>query len=388
MTVTALAVHRPAAVRDALVRRGVEPVRAEATAAGLRSVALILEPLAAEEREAVLHAARARGVECVTGPGWALLAGGVAQLAGLTRPGALAPELAAPLGQRLSGLAGSHDQWLTARGPIGLARPVVVGILNITPDSFSDGGRYLAPDEALRHADELLAAGADLLDIGAESTRPGRPEPVSAEEEWRRLGPVLAELARRHPEVPLSVDTAKVVTARRALDAGAWIVNDVSGLRLDPAIADACAEAEAGLVLMHSRGTLRDMATYDHAVYQDVASEVALELEQSMNAALGRGVSPSRIVLDPGLGFAKRPEHNFQLLQRLETIAALGCPVMVGPSRKRFLEVPTGQAVAGRDPATAAACVAAYAGGAMLFRVHDVHLVREALNVAHAVSSA
>jgi len=278
--------------------------------------------------------------------------------------------------------------WNTARGPIPLGRPLVVGILNVTPDSFSDGGQFLDPQAALAHAAALIEEGADLLDIGAESTRPGRPEPVFAKEEWCRLEPVLTGLVTRFPSVPLSVDTVKSEVARRALDAGAWIINDVSGLRLDPEIAAVCATRGAGLVLMHSRGAVTDMATYDHASYGNVVADVTHELAQAVRVAEGRGVERDRIVIDPGLGFAKRPEHNVDLLRHLDTIGSLGLPIMVGPSRKRFLGHITGRDVGDRDSATAAACVAAWFGGARLFRVHAVGVVRDALKVAHAVRPA
>ncbi|HEX9633323.1 MAG TPA: dihydropteroate synthase [Gemmatimonadales bacterium] len=278
--------------------------------------------------------------------------------------------------------------WPTARGTIALDRPVVMGILNVTPDSFSDGGRWLDPDAALAHAEEMLADGADLLDVGAESTRPGRPTPVPAEEEWRRLGPVLEGLVRRFPMVPISVDTVKAETARRALGAGAWIINDVTGLRHDPAVADACAAAGAGLVVMHSRGDLADLATYAHATYGALMTEIAEELDGMVRTAEGRGVAPARIAVDPGFGFAKRPEHNLRLLDRLAALRALGRPLVVGPSRKRFLGAVTGREAAARDAATAAACVLASERGAHVFRVHAVRETRDALRVAHAARTA
>lgn len=275
--------------------------------------------------------------------------------------------------------------WKTARGIIPLDRPLVAGILNVTPDSFSDGGRYLDPAAALAHAGALLAQGADLLDIGAESTRPGRPQPVPEEEEWRRLAPVLEAVVGEFPDTPISVDTVKSGTARRALGAGAHIINDVSGLRADGQLAAVCAGSGAGLILMHSRGSVTDMATYEHAIYHDVVAEVSAELSQAVAAARRGGVAPECLVLDPGLGFSKEPAHNYTVLNRLEKIVALGFPVMVGPSRKRFLTLATDRPVADRDPATAAACVAAYCRGAMLFRVHNAGLAREALAVAHAI---
>jgi len=274
------------------------------------------------------------------------------------------------------------------RGVLSLDRPRVVGIVNVTPDSFSDGGRFLDPTQAVHHASALIEAGADMLDLGAESTRPGRPEAVPADEEWARLGPVLEGVVREHPEVPLSVDTTKAETARRALGAGAWVINDVSGLRFDPAMAATCAEHKAGLVLMHSRGSLTDMASYDHATYGDLVLDVRRELAAAARRADAGGVSPERIVVDPGLGFAKTPEQNLQLLRELAALTVLGFPIMVGPSRKRFLGEVTGRDVQGRDLATAAACVCAYLGGASLFRVHAVEPTREALTVAHAVWSA
>jgi dihydropteroate synthase len=273
------------------------------------------------------------------------------------------------------------------RGAMPLEQPVVVGILNITPNSFSDGGRFLDPAAALQQATLLLEQGADMLDLGAESTRPGRPEPVAPAEEWRRLEPVLRGLAERDPGVPLSVDTVKAETASRALAAGAWAVNDVSGLRLDPEIADVCAEHGAGLVLMHSRGSLSELAGYNHASYGRVVDEVVRELERALEVAGNRGVGAVRVVLDPGLGFAKRPDHNYEVLRDLPALVALGHPVMVGPSRKRFLGAVTGRDAPDRDAATATACAAAYLGGASLFRVHAVAPVREALAIAHAIRS-
>lgn len=280
------------------------------------------------------------------------------------------------------------ETWPTARSAIALDRPLVMGILNVTPDSFSDGGLWLDPDAALAHAEQMLAEGADLLDVGAESTRPGAPAPVPAEEEWRRLGPVLEGLVRRFPGVPISVDTVKAETARRALEAGAWIINDVTGLRHDPAVADACAAHGAGLVLMHSRGDLRDLATYTHATYGALMTEIAEELDAMVRTAQGRGVAPEGIAVDPGFGFGKRPEDNLRLLSRLAALRALGRPIVVGPSRKRFLGAVTGREAAERDAATAAACVLARERGAHVFRVHAVRETRDALRVTHAVRTA
>jgi len=273
--------------------------------------------------------------------------------------------------------------WEMRRGGLSLERPVVVGIVNVTPDSFSDGGRHLEPELALAHAEALVADGATMLDLGAESTRP-HTTPVSEDEEWRRLEPVLTGVVLRFPELPVSVDTVKAATARRALDAGAWAINDVSALRLDVGVADACAAHGAGLVLMHSRGDVPTMATYQHATYQDVVAEVSRELQAAVTLAEQRGVPRARVVLDPGLGFSKTPEQSYQVLGDLPVLARLGLPLMIGPSRKRFLGAATGREVAERDVATAAACAIGWLLGARLFRVHAVAPTRDALAVAHA----
>lgn len=272
--------------------------------------------------------------------------------------------------------------WQTAHRRISLVRSVVVGILNVTPDSFSDGGRQFAPDDAVRAGLAMREAGAGLLDVGGESTRPGAGAPDEAEER-RRVVPVIERLVAE-VGLPVSVDTRRASVARAALAAGAEIVNDVSGLAHDADMARVVAGAGAGVVLMHMRGT---PATMDElARYDDPARDVARELAERRDAALVAGIAPAAIVVDPGLGFAKNPEQNLALIDQLETIAALGHPVLVGPSRKRFLGAVAGRAAAAdRDAATAAACVAARMRGAVLFRVHDVASAREALDVADAV---
>jgi len=384
VSLSSLDAANPNAVQGALVERGLDAVRAEATARGVTPVTLILDKLDAEERERVADGARRVGLEYLTGPDWVLLTGSVARLAGLTRASASA--FPAPVAERvarfLSAAFEAPESWETARGVVSLAAPLVVGILNLTPDSFSDGGRYMEPAAALAHAEALLEGGARMLDIGAESTRPGSKAPVAPDEEWRRLEPVLVDLARRFPEVPVSVDTAKAVTARKALDSGAWAINDVAGLRLDPGIGEVCAENGAGLILMHSRGSLVEMAGYEHASYGSVIDEVSDELERSVAMAESYGVPRRRLVVDPGLGFAKRPEHNFSVLRDLGTLRALGLPIMVGPSRKRFLGEATGRDVTERDEATAAACAAAFDRGAVMFRVHNPGPTVDALAVA------
>jgi len=378
------------ALTEALTQRHYPSHQADATAGGLRPVVLIVDEVDDATRDALLAAATRAGAGCVTGNGWVLLAAGIATLAAMARPGTtrLAPALAEDLAAALAAVVDVPREWRTARGAITLDHPVIVGILNVTPDSFSDGGNFLDPAAALRQAAALVEAGAGMLDVGAESTRPGRTASLDPEEEWRRLAPVLEAVASRFPEVPVSVDTARSGTARRALAAGAWAINDVSGLRHDPGIAAACADGGAGLVLMHSRGDLGALADYGHARYGHVTADVVRELRAAVRVAQQHGVAADRIVLDPGLGFGKTPEHSLQVLRDLPMVTALGFPVMVGPSRKRFLGAVTGRDVDHRDPATAAACVTAYLGGAMLFRVHAVMPTRDALAVAHAVRSA
>jgi len=260
--------------------------------------------------------------------------------------------------------------------------PIIMGILNATPDSFSDGGRFFSPTAAVAHALGMIEAGADIVDVGGESTRPGA-EPVSESEEIERVLPVVEELARRQPQAAISIDTVKSGVARVALDAGAHIVNDVSALRLDPAIAKACAERGAGLVLMHSRGSVADMATFAHAEYRDVVAEVVAELGESVVIARKAGVQDQQIVLDPGVGFSKKSEHSLAILAGLRRLTNLGFPVLVGASRKRFIGEITGVGEPGlRLGGTLGASVAALALGAHIFRVHDVREHREALDVA------
>jgi dihydropteroate synthase len=257
-----------------------------------------------------------------------------------------------------------------------------MGILNVTPDSFSDGGRFLAFDDAVRQARRMAADGADLLDLGGESTRPGAPE-VSADEEAARVVPVLRAL-RDAVDLPLSVDTRKAAVAAEALAAGAHVVNDVSALG-DPGMADVVAPSGAGLVLMHMRGTPATMQS--RTDYADVVEDVAAELVEPLARAEAAGIARGRIVLDPGIGFAKTAEQNLALIASLRRLEArLGRPVLLGPSRKAFIgALLGGVAAAERDAGTVGACVAGLARGARLFRVHDVRAARQALDVAWAV---
>ncbi len=260
-----------------------------------------------------------------------------------------------------------------------------MGVLNVTPDSFSDGGLTLDPARAIDHALAIEADGADILDVGAESTRPGA-DAVDEAEEWRRLGPVLKGLAGRL-RIPLSIDTYRAETARRALDAGVVIVNDISGLRYDAGLGAVVAARGAALVLMHTRGRSRDM--YVEARYDDVASEVTRELQRSMERAVGLGVRWDGLMIDPGLGFAKQAAHSFAALAALERFAGLGRPLLVGPSRKSFLTAAAGpQPAAERDWATAAAVTAAVLGGAHIVRVHRVAEMVQVVRVTDAIRTS
>jgi dihydropteroate synthase len=282
------------------------------------------------------------------------------------------------------------DPWLVRGRIVALDRPLVMGIINVTPDSFSDGGSFFSPGAALAHAARLLVEGADILDIGGESTRPQGAEPVSADEELRRILPIVRALSVEHPDALLSVDTVKSSVAEAAIQAGAHIVNDVSGLRLDPEMAVVCARHEVGVVVMHSRGGVEDMATYAHAVYAgDPLDEVLDELRERVEVALESGIMRSRIAVDPGVGFGKRTNHSLRLLGCLERFVAWGLPVVVGVSRKRFIGEITG-AVEPRQRTfgSVGAAVSAFERGASIFRVHDVAPTRHALDVAAAIRDA
>jgi dihydropteroate synthase len=261
-----------------------------------------------------------------------------------------------------------------------------MGILNVTPDSFSDGGRFFSLDAAVEQAKRLRHEGADIIDVGGESTRPQGARPIDADEEGRRVLPVIRAIIELVSDVVASVDTVKAEVARAALDAGASIVNDVSAFRLDPAMGEICASAGAGVVLMHSRGTVSDMGTYAHAHYEDVVRDVLAELRARVTVAKAAGVEAKRIALDPGIGFAKRGEHSLDMLAALPELSALGYPIVVGASRKRFLGEIAGVTVPSeRVYATVGANVAALERGARIFRVHDVAANRQALDVAWAI---
>jgi dihydropteroate synthase len=259
--------------------------------------------------------------------------------------------------------------------------PVVVGILNVTPDSFSDGGDFLDPEAAALRAATMLDEGAGMLDVGGESTRPGS-DPVSQEEEIRRVVPVIERIISARPEAVISVDTYRSGTATAALEAGASLVNDVTALRGDPRMVSVLEEAECPVILMHMQGEPKTMQKDPH--YEDVVREVKDFLAE--RAEYAAGVRPENIIVDPGIGFGKSLEHNLDLLHNLDAIVDLGFPVLIGASRKRFIERITGvQEARDRVPGTVATTVLAYERGATFFRVHDVRANHEALAVAEAV---
>jgi dihydropteroate synthase len=255
----------------------------------------------------------------------------------------------------------------------------LMGVVNVTPDSFSDGGQYLDPSAAIAHGKKLLDDGASILDVGGESTRPGAVE-VDASEELRRVEPVVAALAR---EATVSIDTSKATVAEAALDAGASIVNDVTALRGDPAMAALCAERGVGVVLMHMPGNPRTMQ--DDPSYEDVVAEVKGFLSERMEAAVAAGIEEERIWLDPGVGFGKTLEHNLELLRRLCELRDLGRPLVIGTSRKSFIGKVDGSDVEDRIGGTIASSVLAAAEGADVLRVHDVAEMAQAMRLAEAI---
>ncbi|AHY47254.1 DHPS: dihydropteroate synthase [Rubrobacter radiotolerans] len=261
--------------------------------------------------------------------------------------------------------------------------PVLLGILNTTPDSFSDGGFYLDRDRAVAHALDMLDAGAEVVDVGGESTRPGSA-PVAPEEEVRRVVPVIRDLLAERPGTLVSIDTYRAATARAALEAGAAMVNDVSAGTMDAGMLPLVAEAGCPVVLMHMKGEPKTMQLDPR--YKDVVREVREFLLQRVRAAERAGVAPENVVLDPGIGFGKTLVHNLTLLRDLEEISALGFPVILGTSRKSFIGRLSGvEEASGRVFGTVATSVMAYERGARLFRVHDVRENREALAVAAAL---
>ncbi|MFC1601688.1 dihydropteroate synthase [Candidatus Sumerlaeota bacterium] len=259
---------------------------------------------------------------------------------------------------------------------------LIMGIVNVTPDSFSDGGQLATTDDAVRHACELADQGADIIDIGGESSRPGA-EPVSAEQELERIRPVIAELHRQRPELCISIDTVKAQVAEQALAAGASIVNDISGLEHDPQMLATVAASQAGCVIMHMQGAPRTMQRDPQ--YKDVVRDIMTYLEGRLAAALEAGIQRERICLDPGIGFGKTLAHNLELLRRLNEFNGLERPVLVGPSRKSFIGQALELEVDQRQEGTIAACVAASLNGAAAVRVHEVPPIRRALALSDAI---
>jgi len=276
----------------------------------------------------------------------------------------------------------ANQSWRIRGRALSLERPLLVGVLNVTPDSFSDGGRFDRVESALDRARQLVAEGARMIDVGGESTRPGSAG-VPVDEELARVLPVLRAI-RGELDVQVSVDTRKAAVARAVLAEGADVINDVSALG-DPGMAAVVADSDAALVLMHMRGTPETMQTL--VSYRDVAGDVASELEPRIALAVEAGIEAERIVVDPGIGFAKTAAQNLELIARLDVLAGrLGRPVLLGVSRKAFIGALLGGApAAGRDAGTVGACVAGLARGARIFRVHQVRAAREALEVADAI---
>jgi dihydropteroate synthase len=337
--------------------------------AGRPDVLLAFLEAGLEERELALLAREAGARPSGTGEG-------IAQLA---------PERLEELASQGPGLELLRAALQALRRPP--AEPRIWGVLNVTPDSFSDGGRYLDPRAALERAGELISQGADGIDVGGESTRPGA-RPLAAAAELERVVPVI-EAIRARWDVKLSIDTTKAVVARAALERGATTINDVSAGRVDPEMLPLAAESGCDLVLMHMRGTPRDMQADPR--YGDVVSDVLEFLRERAAAALAAGVAPERLWIDPGIGFGKGLEHNLELLRRLAELRSLGLPLYVGVSRKSFIGKLNARAGRGGEPAeerlggTAAAVAACVRAGAEALRVHDVAIMAEAARIARAI---
>ena len=272
--------------------------------------------------------------------------------------------------------------WKIRQNTVSFSRTILMGVLNITPDSFSDGGHFLDPAAACARALQMIQEGADIIDLGAESTRPGA-QPVTEKEELGRLLPVV-ELLQKDKKVPISIDTAKPEVAKKCLEAGADIINDVSGLkRSGVEMARVIKKSGAGLVLMHSRGTPETMQGLTH--YNDLIAEILGELRDSVEIATRAGVEREQIVIDPGLGFSKTPEQNLEILRDLKAFQGLGFPVMLGPSRKSFIGHVTGREVGEREFGTAACVAMAVEQGVQILRVHEVKAMRDAARVTEAI---
>ena len=390
-----LCLPTPAAARQELERIGVDPAGINRMLPKLEHHALLVPQVRAAAANILKQemlslggdAAVARGtVACSIEKSDVLLIGTRKQLAALTNKLAGQPfglkAVAAELTTLLQTLQQQPLIWQTSKRQLSLARPLIMGILNLTPDSFSDGGTYHTVEQAVERALQMEAEGADLLDIGGESTRPGAPA-VPADEELARILPVVAALAGRI-SIPLSIDTWKSTVADACLTAGAEIINDISGLTFDTAMAKTVARHQAGLVLMHTRGTPQQMQ--QDTGYTDLMGELAASLLRSAATARDAGIGSQQIVLDPGIGFAKDSNGNFEILQRLSELAQLGYPLLVGTSRKSFIgKILQREGTAERLFGTAATVALAVSGGARILRVHDVQAMKDVALVAHAI---
>ncbi len=300
----------------------------------------------------------------------------------ITQPFGL-PELAGELDKLLALVASAPAAWKTSRRLLSLRRPLIMGILNITPDSFSDGGHFSDPDRALDKALQMEAEGADIIDIGGESTRPGAA-PVSPDEELGRIIPVIGRLADRL-KCAISVDTFKSSVADRALIAGAEIINDISGFNFDPRMAAVAAASGAGVVLMHTRGRPENMQ--QDTGYNDLMAEITTSLRASLLKAHEAGVSDDCIAIDPGIGFGKGAAGNLELVRRLAELSSFGLPILTGPSRKSFIGTVLGrEQTDDRLFGTAATVALSVSNGASILRVHDVRAMRDVADMAHAVT--
>jgi dihydropteroate synthase len=361
-------------------------------------LALALEGLSPAERDLLVRAmAEAGGAAAVLprapgadGRAELVLSGPRRAFAALASCLEAGPQAGAELGREVArAVSGYHrrrfDIRLGARRLAVGPRPAIMGVLNVTPDSFSDGGLYRDPAEAVARAEQLVAEGADLVDVGGESTRPGS-EPVPEDEELARVMPVVETLASRLP-VPVSIDTRRARVAREAASAGASLINDVTGLQGDPDMPAAVAETGAGCVIMHMLGKPKTMQRAP--AYANLMADICRHLRRGLQAARDAGVPDDAVIVDPGIGFGKTLEHNLEILARLGQLRTLGMPILVGPSRKRFIGELSGvDEPAARVPGTAAACTLAVAHGALLLRVHDVAQAAQALAVAAAVTRA
>ena len=316
-----------------------------------------------------------------------ILIGSEKQLAALCPRLELQPfglrNLAQELKTLLERIKSTPAVWRTAQTDLTLERPLIMGILNVTPDSFSDASNYLEPGSAIERALEMAEEGADIIDIGGESTRPGA-EAIPPEEEIKRVVPVISELAKK-TNIPISIDTWKADVAKRAVDVGAEIINDISGLTFDPCMARVASETKTGIVLTHTRGAPEVMQS--DTKYSDITGEIVQYLRASAKTAQNAGIEQERIVMDPGVGFGKNCCGNLEIMRRLRELTSLGFPILVGASRKSFIGLITGRDIHDRLFGTAATVALAVANGASILRVHDVRAMRDAAYMAHAIAN-